>query len=106
MAVFGLLLVMCTPFGTAIPLSSFYSYGSAAGDSKLPTTDDGSSGAISLPSPFLFFGASCTSLYVSFKVAEGKFAYTHVFGASYTTRYVRFGVPFAAFLSQNAQVFI
>ncbi|KAL5503422.1 hypothetical protein EMCRGX_G010370 [Ephydatia muelleri] len=65
MAVFGLLLVMCTPFGTAIPLSSFYSYGSAAGDSRLPTSDDGSSGAISLPSPFLFFGAAYTSLYVN-----------------------------------------
>ena len=70
MAVFGLLLVMCTPFGTAIPLSSFYSYGSAAGDSRLPTTDDGSSGAILLPSPFLFFGTSQTKLYVSFDVAQ------------------------------------
>ena len=86
MAVFGLLLVMCTPFGTAIPLSSFYSYGSAAGDSRLPTSDDGSSGAISLPSPFLFFGAAYTSLYVSFNVAQG--------------------IPFASFLSQNAQVSI
>ena len=65
-AAFGVLLVIFTPLGAAIPLSSFYSYGSAAGDSSLPTTDDGSSNAISLPSPFLFFGTAYTSLYVSF----------------------------------------
>ena len=65
MAMFGLLLVMCTPLGTAIPLSSFYSYGSAAGDNRLPTTDDGSSTVVSLPSSFLFFGTSYTTLYVS-----------------------------------------
>ena len=49
MAVCGLLLMLCTPFGTAIPLSSFYPYGSAAGDTVLPPNDDGSSSAISLP---------------------------------------------------------
>ena len=67
MAVCGLLLMLCTPFGTAIPLSSFYSYGSAVGDAELPLSDDGSSSAILLPTPpFLFFGIPYTNIFVSF----------------------------------------
>ena len=41
MAVCGLLLMLCTPFVTAIPLSSFYPYGLAADDFLLPPYDDG-----------------------------------------------------------------
>ena len=65
MAVCGLLLMLCTPFGTAIPLSSFYPYGSADGDTVLPPSDDGSSSAISLPTPYLYYGTSYTSIFVS-----------------------------------------
>ena len=72
MAVCGLLLMLCTPFGTAIPLSSFYPYGSAAGDYLLPPNDDGSSSAISLPTPYLYFGTSYTSIYVSLRMNESK----------------------------------
>ena len=60
-----LTLLLSVPSGTAVPLSSFYSYGSAAGDSVLPPTDDGSSPAITLPAPFLFFGANYYTIYVS-----------------------------------------
>ena len=54
------------PSGTAVLVSSFYSYGSAAGDSVLPPTDDGSSPAITLPAPFLFFTTYYTTVYVSY----------------------------------------
>ena len=66
----GLLLMLCTPFGAAIPLSSFYSYGSAVGDTLLPTSDDGSSSAIQLPAPFLFFGSAYTTIFVSLSMSE------------------------------------
>ena len=52
-------------FWNCSPLSSFHSYGLAAGDSELPPTDDGSSPAITLPAPFRFYGASYTTIYVS-----------------------------------------
>ena len=70
MAVCGLLLMLCTPFGTAIPRSSFYQYGSKAGDSLLPSSDDGSSNAIQLPMPFLFYGNSYTNIFVSLRLSE------------------------------------
>ena len=63
-----LMLLLSVPSGTAVPLSSFYSYGSAAGDSVLPPTDDGSSLAITLPAPFRFFNTSYTTIYVSYAV--------------------------------------
>ena len=62
MTVVGLLLI---PFGTAIPLSSFYPYGSAVGDGALPSNDDGSSSTIPLQTPFVFFGTSYTNIFVS-----------------------------------------
>ena len=65
----GLLLLLCTPFGAAIPLSSFYSYGSAAGDTLLSPNDDSSS-TIQLPSPFLFFGTPYSSIFVSLCMNE------------------------------------
>ena len=66
----GLLLMLCTPFGATIPLSSFYSYGSAVDDFLLPMSDDGSSSAIPLPAPFLFFGGSYTTIFVSLRISE------------------------------------
>lgn len=50
---------------SAVPLVSFYPYGTSAGDSMLPRNDDGVSGAIPLSVPFNFFARSPTSLYVS-----------------------------------------
>ena len=70
MAVCGLLLMLCTPFGTAIPLSSFYPYGSAAGDALLPSSDDGSSSAISLPTPYLYYGTSYRNIFVSLRMRK------------------------------------
>ena len=60
-----ILLLRCLPYGTAVPLSSFYSYGSAAGDTALPPNDDDSSPAITLPTPFMFFGTKYDTVYVS-----------------------------------------
>ena len=59
------LLLSSMPSGAAVPLSSFYSYGSAAGDSALPPTDDGSSPPITLPSPFRLYGTNNSIVYVS-----------------------------------------
>lgn len=60
-----LLLLRSLPYGTTVPLSSFYSYGSAAGDIALPPNDDDSSPAITLPTPFMFFGTKYGTIYVS-----------------------------------------
>ena len=60
-----LMLLLSVPSGTAVPLSSFYSYGSAAGDSVLPPTNDVSSLAITLPAPIWFYGANHTTIFVS-----------------------------------------
>ena len=63
--VLGLLLILCIPFRAAIPLSSFYPYGSVAGDNVVPRGLDVSSGAIRLPTPFPFFGSLYANIYVS-----------------------------------------
>ena len=60
-----ILLLSSLPYGTAVPLSSFYSYGSAAGDTALSPTNDGSSPPITLPTPFNFFGTKDSTIYVS-----------------------------------------
>eukprot|EP00731_Ephydatia_muelleri_P016403 Em0009g827a len=60
-----LLLLLRLPSGTTVPLSSFYSYGSAAGDTLLPPNDDGSSPSIPLPAPFLFFGTYYSTIFVN-----------------------------------------
>ena len=65
MAILGLLLILCTPFGTAIPLRSFYPFGESAGDTGLGPIDDGSSAAISPPTSFSYYGTSYTSIFVS-----------------------------------------
>ena len=64
-AVLTLLLSSMMPYGTAVPLSSFYSYGSAAGDIALPPTDDDSSPTITLPIPFNFYGTKYSTVFVS-----------------------------------------
>ena len=61
----AVMLLLNIPSGIAIPLSSFYSYGSAAGDMLLPPNDDSASSAIVLPTPFLFFGANYSTVFVS-----------------------------------------
>ena len=61
----AVILLLSIPSGIAIPLSSFYSYGSAAGDTLLPPSDDSASSAIVLPTPFLFFGANYSTVFVS-----------------------------------------
>ena len=64
-AVLTLLLSSMMPYGTAVPLSSFYSYGSAAGDIRLPPNDDGSSPSITLPALFNLYGTDYSTVYVS-----------------------------------------
>ena len=64
-AVLTLLLSSMMPYGTAVPLSSFYSYGSAAGDTSLPPNDDDSSPSITLPTSFNFYGTFHSTVYVS-----------------------------------------
>lgn len=48
-----------------IPLDEFFPFGSDAGDSELPSNDDGSTGPISLTLPFPFFASTHTMLFVS-----------------------------------------
>ena len=67
-AVLTLLLSSMMPFGTAVPLSSLYSYGSAAGDIALPPNDDNSSFPITLPTSFNFYGTFHSTVYVSWAV--------------------------------------
>ena len=64
-AMLTVLLLLSIPAGIAVPLSSFYSYGSEANDTRLSPTDDGSSSAISLPASFQFFGSYYSTIYVS-----------------------------------------
>ena len=63
-----ILLVLCIPFGTAIPLSSFYPYGSVANDSLVIRGLDVSSDETLLPTPFPFFGSRYTTVFVSLYV--------------------------------------
>eukprot|EP00731_Ephydatia_muelleri_P016469 Em0009g893a len=62
-AMLTVLLLLSIPAGIAVPLSSFYSYGSEANDTRLSPTDDGSSSAISLPASFQFFGSYYSTIY-------------------------------------------
>ena len=60
----GVSLFLIGP-ASAIPSGSFFSYGSGSGDSWLSPNDDGSTGEISLSTPFQFFGNSKSSLWVN-----------------------------------------
>ena len=52
----------------AVPLSSFYAFGTAAGDTSLGSNDDDVSPLINLPTPYSYFGTSQTIAYVSIKI--------------------------------------
>ena len=82
-----LLLLLSVSSGIAVPLSSFYSYGSAAGDSVLPPNDDGSSPAITLPAPFRFYGANYSTIFVSLSCMTNYHLYP-TFGDSTVCRAV------------------
>ena len=47
------------------PLSQFYPFGSAAGDSNLPANDDQYTSSIPLSVQFPFFGSNYSSVFVS-----------------------------------------
>ena len=49
-------------------------YGSAAGDTLLPPNDDSASSAIVLPTPFLFFGANYSTVFVSLLTSSAYMA--------------------------------
>ena len=49
----------------AVPLASFYTFGSSTGDTILNRTDDGYSSQISMSTAFPYFGANPNSVYVS-----------------------------------------
>ena len=53
-------------YASAVPLAEFYPFGSEAGDEALRRNDDGSSPAVTVPYPFIFFGYSFQSIFVSF----------------------------------------
>lgn len=61
------LLALTTLCGVrAIPLSEFYPFGDTAGDTLIPTTDDGSSELITLNRVFPFYGIDHFVIVVSF----------------------------------------
>eukprot|EP00731_Ephydatia_muelleri_P016533 Em0009g957a len=80
----ALILLLRIPSGTAIPLSSFYSYGYVVGDAQLPYTDDGSSSAITLPTPFQFFGNYYSTIYVN---NNGDLSFGQAFGNAAPTAF-------------------
>ena len=65
----GLATVLCvfllSPTVGAIPLSAFIPFGQSAGDTRLAANDDDSSEAITLRTPFLFFGSIQSTLFVN-----------------------------------------
>ena len=54
----------------AVPLASFYSFGSSAGDTSLPRNDDGYSSLITLTTRFPYFGTNPNTLYVSVLISS------------------------------------
>ncbi len=60
------LLLVLLKDSSAVPLSSFYPYGRAVGDTRLHDNDDDSSSVIMLSRPFSFFGTRHLRLFVSF----------------------------------------
>ena len=53
---------------SGIPLDQFFPFGEEAGDTLVDRTLDGSSAAITLPSPFPFFDNSNGTVFVSLKL--------------------------------------
>jgi len=60
-----LFTLLLSPTVTAVPLGTFIPFGQAAGDTRLPANDDGSSQSISLRVPFPFFGVPQLTLFVN-----------------------------------------
>ena len=60
-----LVCVAATSTTLAIPLEDFYPFGITAGDAAVGATLDGSSEQQTLDEPFLFFGSTYSTLYVS-----------------------------------------
>ena len=60
------LMSLQPPMVHAIPLAQFYPFGTDAGDTVLPRSDDGASGAIPLLTGFRYFGSRYTHIFVSF----------------------------------------
>ena len=59
-------------FVEAVPLASFYTFGSSAGDTSLPRNDDGYSSLISLTTAFPYFGTNPNTVYVSVACIAAK----------------------------------
>ena len=56
---------LMSKYTSAVPLAEFYPYGSGAKDEVLPRMLDGSSSPLILPDPFIFFGRSYQTIFVS-----------------------------------------
>ena len=68
--------LLCCSLVTAVPLSSFYPYGSANGDSTLGAFDDVISPSIATSVPFYFYGNAFSNLYVSASLNIYIYIYT------------------------------
>ena len=68
-----------------IPLASFYPFGLDANDCALPPNDDGSSPAVNLSTPFLYFGSSYSSLFVSLSCLVAHCAHRPVYSSTLTS---------------------
>ena len=80
----GILGVTC-----GIPLSEFYPFGVEAGDTEIPSNDDGSSSAVDLPLPFPFFDTLHQTVYVSVLVMQWYFsAVLHVQCTTISATYI------------------
>lgn len=60
-----ILVFVCLGYVSALPMRSFYNYGTAQGDSRLTKADDISSPEIQLRSPIFFYDDMYTSIFVS-----------------------------------------
>ena len=60
----GLLVFVVLKLVGAVPLASFYTFGSSAGDTTLHRNDDGYSPLISLSTAFPYFGTNHRAVYV------------------------------------------
>ena len=67
--------------GESVPLREFFNFGSSYGDTSLAGIDDGSTPAISLTTPIVFFGTVERSIYVSSAIIK---AIAHLFKLPHT----------------------
>lgn len=64
---FNTLVLVIYDKASFVHVAPLFPFGINAGDSKLPRVDDGSSTAVVLQKPILFYGKQETSLYVRIK---------------------------------------